>query len=70
MAQEAKFDRAAARIFTALGVLDVVAGAAFALGADYFGFDRRIAWTAGGLFMVMGIGMLVFVAGRRGDRGG
>jgi hypothetical protein len=66
--EEGKFNRLVTALLLFFGVVDVVAGAGFALAADYFGYDRLSAWIAGGLFVFMGIGLLAFVAirGRRG----
>lgn len=64
--EEAKFNRTVRTLFIVLGVVDVVAGAGFALGADTLGYERRFAWAAGGVFMLLGIAMLAFVYFRGG----
>jgi hypothetical protein len=66
--EDARFNRAVRLLFIVLGVVDVVAGAGFALGADAFGYDPQFAWAAGGIFFLLGLGMLtfVYVRGRRG----
>jgi len=59
--EEARFNRLVRLLFIVLGVVDIVAGAGFALGADSFGYERHFAWAAGGIFILLGIGMLAFV---------
>jgi hypothetical protein len=66
---EAKFNRTVRLLFIVLGIVDVIAGSAFALGASYFGFEQPFAWAAGGVFVLLGIGMLAFVYFRSGRAG-
>jgi len=66
--EEAKFNRTIRLLFIVLGVMDIVAGAGFALGADRLGYERGFAWAAGGIFILLGIGMLAFVYFRSGQR--
>jgi hypothetical protein len=67
--EEAKFNRTIRLLFIVLGIVDVVAGSGFALGADFFGFEQPFAWAAGGIFILLGIGMLAFVYFRGGRSG-
>lgn len=59
--EQSRFDRLVRLLFVLLGAVDIAVGAAFAFGAGYFGFDRTVAALAGGIFVVMGLGMLGFV---------
>ena len=68
--EEARFNRLVRLLFIVLGVVDVVAGAGFALGADALGYERQFAWAAGGIFIFLGIGMLAFVILRSGSKRG
>lgn len=68
--EEAKFNRTVRLLFIVLGVVDVVAGAGFALGADTLGYERQFAWAAGGIFIFLGLGMLAFVYLRSGPKHG
>ena len=68
--EEARFNRTVRLLFIVLGTVDVIAGGGFALGADYFGFEQPFAWAAGGIFILLGIGMLALVALKSGPNRG
>lgn len=60
--EDVKFNHTVRLLFIVLGTVDVVAGSGFAFGASWFGFEQPFAWAAGGIFVLLGIGMLAFVA--------